>query len=57
MTTYAWSCEDRLDAGDTDVLVLDLSMPGRDGFDVLGQARLVRPGVARKSGHLIVRAA
>ncbi len=28
-----------------DVLVLDLSMPGRDGFDVLGQARRVRPGV------------
>ena len=34
-----------LRAHEADVLVLDLSMPGRDGFDVLGQARLVRPGL------------
>lgn len=34
-----------LRAHEADVLVLDLSMPGRDGFQVLGQARRVRPGV------------
>ncbi len=34
-----------LGAHAADVLVLDLSMPGRDGFDVLAQARLVRPGL------------
>jgi len=34
-----------LRAHEADVLVLDLSMPGRDGFDVLGQARLARPGL------------
>jgi DNA-binding NarL/FixJ family response regulator len=34
-----------LSAHETDVLVLDLSMPGRDGFDTLGRARRVRPGL------------
>lgn len=28
-----------------DVLVLDLSMPGRDGFDVLREARRLRPAI------------
>lgn len=28
---------------DADVLVLDLTMPGRDGLDVLGDARLAKP--------------
>jgi len=30
---------------EADVLVLDLSMPGRDGFEVLRRARQVRPGL------------
>jgi len=34
-----------LAANETDVLVLDLSMPGCDGFDVLQRARLRRPGL------------
>lgn len=29
----------------TDVLVLDLSMPGRDGFEVMREARVVAPGL------------
>ena len=34
-----------LAAHEVDVLVLDLSMPGRDGFDVLRRAREVQPGL------------
>jgi DNA-binding NarL/FixJ family response regulator len=34
-----------LRAHETDVLVLDLSMPGKDGFEVLREARDARPGV------------
>jgi len=34
-----------LAAHEADVLVLDLSMPGRDGFEVLRRAREVRPGL------------
>jgi DNA-binding NarL/FixJ family response regulator len=30
-------------AGEVDVLVLDLTMPGRDGFDVLQRAKATRP--------------
>ena len=36
---------DALAKTEVDVLVLDLTMPGMDGFEVLGRAKEVRPGL------------
>ena len=43
--TNGWEVLNKVRAGNYDVVVLDITMPGKDGMDVLAQLRYEKPGL------------
>ena len=43
--TNGWEVLSKVRAGNYDVVVLDITMPGKDGMDVLAQLRYEKPGL------------